>query len=362
MSVTSRHHPFHSSYRPDFEVVEERHGRVSLFPHTEQLPRLHRALELEFKTGLPGYLARVDRRGDGYHKHLLRQAAMMFCSCFNGARPDGIRLMALADRDLVTRLTVVQQIAEDRREGRVHRFKFYGGPDFFEEIRLSGRQMVFADHVLERFSQRVTVPLGNDLSWLFLVVFGTPYISLPVGPHYAFVLPYLESLLVFPFVLDEAEFLFKSCLTLNEIHSIAPHLPAPAFNLHYGTEFAVPRLRHWHPTGQMYKLIKKWEQKVVAQPNTAALPEKLSWHRLASWIKDLEDKNGHGPGTRFFFWDHIPGPCVFSIKPNEPEPLQDERQFYRDHFPDRDWEQVFAEQEATTLHPPLTPPPARAGG
>jgi hypothetical protein len=34
----SLHVPFHSIYRENFEVVEERQDRVSRFPHTEQLP------------------------------------------------------------------------------------------------------------------------------------------------------------------------------------------------------------------------------------------------------------------------------------------------------------------------------------
>ena len=61
-----QHRPFESIYRPDFEVVEQRRGHVSLFPHTDQLPLLLRALNLEFYGGLPGRIARVDRRADGF--------------------------------------------------------------------------------------------------------------------------------------------------------------------------------------------------------------------------------------------------------------------------------------------------------
>ena len=48
-----KHIPFESIYREQFEVVEERHGHVSLYPHTDQLPLLLRALNLEFLGGLP---------------------------------------------------------------------------------------------------------------------------------------------------------------------------------------------------------------------------------------------------------------------------------------------------------------------
>jgi len=67
-----KHLPFDSIYRSNCEVVEERHGHRRLYPHTEQLPVLLRALNLEFYGGLPGRIARVDRRGDGFHKLMLR--------------------------------------------------------------------------------------------------------------------------------------------------------------------------------------------------------------------------------------------------------------------------------------------------
>ena len=41
--------PFNSKYLPDFQVVEEREGNISRFPHTDQLPKLLRALNLEFR-------------------------------------------------------------------------------------------------------------------------------------------------------------------------------------------------------------------------------------------------------------------------------------------------------------------------
>ena len=71
-----QHAPFESRYLDRFEVVEERHEAVSLYPHTEQLPYLLRALTLEFQGGLPGRIACVDHRGDGLHKIMLRLARL----------------------------------------------------------------------------------------------------------------------------------------------------------------------------------------------------------------------------------------------------------------------------------------------
>src|SRR6185312_12903906 len=126
MSTPPKHVPFDSIYRPDFEVVEERHGRLSLFPHTDQLPLLLRALNLEFYGALPDRIARVDKRADGFHKVMLRTAAMFYCNIFNKVRKDGLRLFWLSDADLVAQVTLVQQITEHHPLGKVHRFRFYG--------------------------------------------------------------------------------------------------------------------------------------------------------------------------------------------------------------------------------------------
>jgi hypothetical protein len=94
MNLPSKHVPFDSIYRPDFQVVEERQDRVLLFPHTAQLPLLLRALNLEFYGPLPGHIARVDRRADDFHKHMIRSAALLYGLLFNAARKDGLHLLA----------------------------------------------------------------------------------------------------------------------------------------------------------------------------------------------------------------------------------------------------------------------------
>jgi hypothetical protein len=61
-------------------LVEERSGRLSRFPHTDQLPLLLCALNLEFFNGLPGRIARVDKRADGFHKILRYPATQAYCA------------------------------------------------------------------------------------------------------------------------------------------------------------------------------------------------------------------------------------------------------------------------------------------
>jgi len=336
-----KHEPFQSIFRPDFEVVEERQGRVRLYPHTAQLPLLHRALDLEFKNALPGRMARTDRRGDGFHKNLLKHAGMMFCNLFNAARADGLHLQSLPDPDLVTRLAVVQQATTEGRRGARHRFRFYGGADFQPDIRISGRRLVFTDHVLERFGARVPNNVGEHLSWLLLTFFGSPIIAMPAGPGLAFILPYQDSILAFPFELEDNELVITTCLTIHEINSLERQIPPLVFNAHYGETYAVPRIRHWLPTKWMMEMYAKWERKVPLPPAGGPIPPRVTWHRMANLIKDTEVKKGCGPGTHFSFLDHVPGPYAVEYPSSEPEPRVDERQFHKNSISKVDWDVIF---------------------
>jgi hypothetical protein len=339
-----KHVPFQSIYRQEFEVVEERQGRTRLYPHTDQLPLLWRALDLEFRGALPGRIARVDQRADDFHKILLRLAALMFSNYLNTSRADELRLFPLSKTDRVTRVAIVQQITEETRLGRCHRFRFYGGEDFFPEIRLSGKRLVFADHVLQRFSARVPNNVGEDLSRLLLAFFGTPMISLPVGPGRAFIVTYDPSILAFTYKETATEFFITTCLTINEMNSLGLEIPPRAYNLHYGETFTVPKIRNWIPTLQMKKHYDVWQGKVPLRPPPAQ--PRVDWHRVASWIKDLALQAGHGPGSRLCFTDHVPGPCLLELRPGQVEWQYDELAEYKKFDPSQDWDAIFAERDA----------------
>jgi hypothetical protein len=354
-----KHEPFQSIYRPDLEVVEERQGRVRRYPHTEQLPNLHRALNLEFLNALPDHIARTDKRGNGFQKNLLKHAGMWFCNLFNAARMDGLHLQSLPDPDLVTRLTVVQQVTEETRRGLRHRFNFYGGAAFQPDIRISGRRLVFTDHVLERFSTRVPNKMGEHLVTLLLIFFGSPIIALPVGPGLAFIMGYQDTLLAFPFELEDDELVITTCLTIHEMNSLQRHIPPLAFNAHYGAAYAVPRIRHWLPTKWMADAYTKWERKAPLPPPQPAISSTLRWHRVAHMLKDIEVAKGHGPGTTFSFLDHVPGPYAVEFPPSQPEPHVDERQFHKKIHSKVDWDAAFDHRDHYVINfmdrkPPLT--------
>lgn len=336
-----KHRPFQSIYRPEFEVVEQRLGNQRLYPHTDQLPLLLRALNLEFYGGLPGHIARTDKRADGFHKYLIRMAALLFCATFNRARADELRLFPLPDQDLVTKIAIVQQVSESHPLGRRHSFRFYGNEGFLPEIHLSGRRIAFADHVLQRFSLRVPNNVGEDLSNFLLVFYGTPFISMGVGQGRAFILAYHNSILAFTYRETDGEFFVTTCLTVREMNSLKVELPPRALNLHYGPAFVRPKIRNWIPTAHMMSLYHCWRDKVLPPP-AASTPCK-SWQRSAALIKDTATQWGHGPGSRLCFVDNLPGPAVLDIRPKEIEPVFDELDGYKKAHPEYDWDTIFAE-------------------
>jgi len=348
---SSKHVPFDSIYRPGFEVVEERQGKVSRYPHTEQLPLLLRALNLEFYAPLPGHIARTDKRGDGFHKCTLKQAATLFCGVFNKARTDGLRLFALVDADLVARVTLVQQVTEASPLGRAHRFRFYGSNGFFPDIHISGKRVAFADHVLQRFSRRVPNKVGEDMVNFLLTFYGCAFIGMKVGQSRAFILPYFDSALAFTYTETEEEFFVTTCLTVNEINSVEIELPPLTFNQHYGKDFTRPRIRNWLPTQDVTTLYKKLRDKVPAVPKEETDFFK-NWKQLAIWMNDCMKISGHGPGSRLCFLDNIPGPMTIEIKPNEKEGVFDELEAYKKAYPKEDWDKAFAVNAAKTGETP----------
>ena len=205
--------------------------------------------------------------------------------------------------------------------------------------------------MLQRYSTRVPNNVGEDCSRLLLVIFGGPQIMLRVGPERAFVASYDPSLVAFPFKVTDTEYILTTCLTVNEITTMEQEMPPLVFNLHYGDSFTVPRLRHWYPTKLMADLYTRWERKAQLPPPPEALPPRLNWHWVAAHLTDLQKVRGHGPGSQLLFWDRVPGPCTFDLKPGEAEPQLDECEFYRQASPGPDWVKAFAARDQAIVPP-----------
>ncbi len=300
-------------------MVEQKLGNVTLYPHTDQLPQLHRALSFEFLGPLPGRIARVDKRADGFHKILLRRAALMYCGVINDARSDQLRLFAMPDADRVTRLAIAQQVIENTPLGRVHRFRFYGPDGFFPEVRLSGKRIAFADHVLQRFSQRVPNAVGADITNLLMAFYGSNLIGLPVGPGRAFILGYRDSILGFTYKETEDEYFLTTCLTVNEMSSLREETPVRAYHFHYGEAFTEPAGCE-NNTVAMRDCLEIWRQRTPFSDPAPAQKTKTPtpWTWTAQRIRDVVLIEGHGPGSEIEFMHHVPGPRLMEAYPLEP--------------------------------------------
>ncbi|MBI5822090.1 MAG: hypothetical protein HZA88_24215 [Verrucomicrobia bacterium] len=349
-----KHSSFDSIYRHEYTVVEERHGDVSLFPHTDQLPVISRAINLEFYGGLPSSIARVNHRGDGFHKIVLKQSVDSFCFMVNGTRADRLRLYGLPDNDLVFKVAVVQQITEQTQRGLHHRFRLYSGDRFFSDIQLCGKNVVFTDHVLQRFSARASDPTINDTYMLLRHLYGAAIISMTVGPGPALIVPDGSSLIAFPYEETDTEYILTTCLTVNEIHTLEFDLPPRVMHFHYGPGYIPPRIHTWIPTDLVLAHHKAWTRK---EPRTEMppLPRKpLTWNWLACHARDYTIKRGYGPGASLCFFDYLPGPFVAETKPGVPLPRVDELFIYKKIHPEYDWDTAFAERDAKITRPKLS--------
>jgi hypothetical protein len=312
-----KHLPFKSNLLPNFQVVEHRVGKFSYFPHTEQLPKLLHALNLSFYAGLPDRIARVDHRATDFQKIEKHSAALMFCNQFNAAREDDLRLQVLTDKDLVARISIVQQIIERTPKGQLHRFRFYGEDDFFTDIYLNGKGIAFSGHAVARFYERVPNPIGTDLTCLFEVIYGSPTVAILCNSRLAFIYDYQGSVIALPVREQENEFILPTCLSTKEINSLEPILPPPVFNLHYDPVYTEPVVRNWDVNAQVQMLLNSWQRKVPVPPPEKTEIDKMSWPEFAQKISDLTRQCGFGEGSRFLFLDNIPGPCTMRLSPGK---------------------------------------------
>jgi len=313
----TKYSPFNSRFLPNTQVVEERDGNISKYPHTDQLPRLLRALNYEFSVGLPDKIARVDHRAKDYMKIQKYLAVRIFCTMINEARRDNLQLCTLMDRNLVARISIVQHITEHVAPASVHRFKFYGGDDFFTHIYVNGKQVAFANHAIERFSERVPDHTGADLTRLLDSFFGSPIIVMECNNSPAFVIPYDKSVIAFPIRQSDntAEYFLPTCLSGDEISQLNPIFPPPAYPSLYEAIYREPAVRNWDPILHGMRLKHSWQHK---KPLTAPQYFKMAkhpWSKTGHLLDEICNIQGHGEGSRLLFIDNIPGHHFLTLLP-----------------------------------------------
>jgi hypothetical protein len=339
---------FHSRYLPNFQVVEQRVGNNYKFPHTDQLPKLLRALNFEFFAGLPDRIARVDRRANDFMKMQRHVAAVLFCNLVNESRPDGLILHVIPDRDLVAKIGIVQHHTEYREPGALHRFKFFGGSDLFLDFYINNKVIVFSDHAMKRITERVPNPTGVGMCNFFGVFFSSPTVLMMCNKTPSFIYYYGNSVVAFPVRQSDtdAEYFLPTCLNCEVIGSLEPIMPSPAYTIHYDAGYREPSVRNWNPIVTALAFKKLWERGLPPYSSEPVRVEIKSWSKIAHNIKRVLEKQGHGERSRFAFLDNIPGPAVIKLLPDQKEDCHVELDYLKKMQPEVDWEHLVPEQKA----------------
>lgn len=317
-----KHLPFASKYRQDFQVVEERRGNLSLYPHTAQLPLLSRALNLEFFQPLPDRVADTNHRGDMTRKLMLNDAVHLFCTHINRNRSDDVCLFEYETADFVAKVGILQHIKESSPQGLVHRFRIYAGHDFVPDLHLNGRRIAFAGHVLERFSKRVEHRVGENLRDLILAFTGSCIFSMPINTGRAFVVPYFNSLLAFTYKETADEYFITTCLTVRELHGLVLEDPVQLAYLHYGPAFTPPSdTRNWDAQPHAGRLYQIWKDQVTLKRTDEPPGVEDTWYLYATRIRRVTELD-HGLDSRMEFLHQIHGPAKILIRTVNPIPVK----------------------------------------
>jgi len=322
MKPTVRAWPFESKYLRDFAVVEERRGNLRLFPATEQLPLLSKAIDQEFHAGLTARLANTDARAADYRKYLLSECAFMFCSCLNRARPDHLNVQPYFTRDLITRVAVVQQVTAIEPAGNRHWFRFFHGDAFLPDLYLSGKRLVFSGHALERYRER-TLTMDADLANNLLTnLVLQPVMLLQLHDDQPVLAFNAEgTVAVMPFTETAEECLILTTLGPDGRSRLAAFQPMRTVHLHYGPEFAITQPGDYDLEEHAAEIIRDWQ----AQKPHADYTDSLLKMRGHSWTVFIQAKLTYAADTgteemKFLFHDGVYGPVVVtrSLPPDKP--------------------------------------------
>lgn len=270
-------------------------------------------MNFDFLSPLPRKFRKADHRAKNSLKHYVHSLAAGYWGLFNEARIDRIQLHPLPDFGLVTRITIVQRITLKGQHGNVHYFKFYGGKEFFLEIRLGGKRVMITSHLLDQFCERFPGNPGAGLTDLLAILFAHPWMTAMVNGGEALITPYEETFFAFPFEESGTEFLLKTCLTVNQINSFAKLLPPIVYNHHYSAKYSPPINRHWSPEMVMELCYRAWISRITMKPTAKPLPKGKTWASVANLIVDEFKREILGVNTRFVFMDNIPGPVPILV-------------------------------------------------
>jgi hypothetical protein len=313
--MPNNHYYLDSLQSGNLELEEEAWGNIRLFPKTSQLPELQREMDRQFRAPLSQLISRVSARSDDFWKIARKAAAFAFCHYINSGRSDKLRLFCLPDHNKVARITIVQQMTRHEEKGAIHSFRFYGGEDFFPEIRLSGRRLLFTNHILERFKQRADNLLVEEIGAFLNIFFNSCVIGMEVNGGQALILPNHTEFLAFTYRKDPSEYVLTTCLAKEQVNNLKPTLPAKVFNLHYGESFSPPHTRNWNPLADMLKFEAEWKSK--EEVDEVEFSYQKDWPTVCNNFHHSLRQSGFNGHSTMHFVDDIPGPHTLALKPED---------------------------------------------
>ncbi len=322
------HWPFESKYLRDFEVLEERRDGLRLFPRTEQLPLLAKAIDAEFHAGLTTRLANTDERGDPWRKMQLREAALAYCTVVNAARSDHLHVHPFYTLAGVTQIALVQHITESTAGGTRHWFRQFRGTDFLPEIFLSGKRIVFSGHAIERYAQRALAEFGHTVIHMMKQFWNSPPLILQLDGHSSAFVYWAgnKSLAIQPFEETATEFFILTTLNPHQTKSLTVPQPLRRVYLHYGEIPPRPgdNGAKFSLEGHAANLVEIWKTHPEHTGPSLEEPQFGSWTRVVQRSKRVLREEGHNENSGFVFYDHIYGPSIltYDFIPDPPPSLR----------------------------------------
>lgn len=306
--------------KANFKVVEKstldpKQGNLTLFPHTDQLPKLWEAINQDFRKPLAGKFAIATPASADHIKYAFLLAAQGYCALHNQSRSDKIVLRALPDQNRVTQICIAQQITRLTQSGNVHYFKFYGGAHFQTEIRANGKRIFMASHLIDRVQQRIPTNPGDHLASLFESLFNFPWFTAMVNNSQMLISSLETTFHALPYEESDDEILLKSCLSVKQIDSFTPITTPRVYDLHYSDTYTPPGLRYWNLDKIQEERIIQWRSRSYAPP--AIKPLESTWEASVKKLAKKLDRLGVKKGLELIFFDNIAGPNLALRQPDE---------------------------------------------
>jgi hypothetical protein len=182
------------------------------------------------------------RRAGGRRKFLLYNLVDAFCGYYFADREDGLLFLPLVDPDGLTTVGVVQHVTISGPRGTLHRFRLFSGKGFVPELCLSSYPVLFTEHAIQRFTERVKGEPGLDLGRFLRAAVCSQMAVMKVNcAGRALVMESQpDGLIALTYEIDHVRYVVTTCLTRSEIVSMEPVTPPHLMHFHFRGGYVCP--------------------------------------------------------------------------------------------------------------------------